>query len=208
MRKFLLPVLFLAIAFSFAIHHTKAEASEITTINYVVKDGETVNIIANRYQMGSDEIGNVNPGVDINQLKTGQTIKIPDLSEIKSLQNEVIRLTNIERQKVGIAPLTYDWKLGRVARYKANDMRDNNYFSHYSPTYGDPFVMMRDFGISFTKAGENIAARQTTPEQVVQSWMNSDSHREAMLNPDYTRIGAGYSEGGYLGYYWVQMFAN
>jgi len=123
-------------------------------------------------------------------------------------ESEVVRLTNIERQKVGVAPVKSDSNIAYVARTKAEDMRDNNYFSHYSPTYGDPFVMMQDFGIVFTKAGENIAARQTSPSAVVQSWMNSDTHRETLLNPAYTRLGVGYAQGGYLDHYWVQMFAN
>lgn len=184
---------------------TKAEAAE-STFNYTVKSGETITSIATKYQMGSDEIQAVNPGVTT--VYAGQVIKIPDLSNIKSFQEEVVRLTNVERSKVGVAPLTSDWKISRVARYKANDMRDNNYFSHYSPTYGDPFVMMQDFGISFNKAAENIAARQSTPSAVVQSWMNSDSHRENMLSPAYKKLGVGYSSGGYLGTYWVQMFTD
>lgn len=210
MKKKLHLFLFFAfvMALPFAVDNHEAEAEELKTFNYVVQSGDTVNSIALKYQLGADEIKKVNPGIDVYNLKVGQTIKVPDLTSIKNFQNEVVRLTNIERQKVGAPALKNDWQISRVARYKANDMRDNNYFSHYSPTYGDAFVMMRDFGITFTKAGENIAARQTTPAAVVQSWMNSESHRKTMLSTSYTRMGAGYSEGGYLGQYWVQMFTN
>jgi uncharacterized YkwD family protein len=93
-----------------------------------------------------------------------------------------------------------------VARYKAMDMRDNNYFSHTSPTYGDPFTMIKHFGISFTAAGENIAAGQATPQEVVQAWMNSPGHRANILNSTYTDIGVGYAAGGSEHYYWVQQF--
>ena len=65
-----------------------------------------------------------------------------------------------------------DWELARVARMKSQDMAKKNYFSHTSPTYGSPFDMMKQFGISFRTAGENIASGQPTPKEVMESWMN------------------------------------
>ncbi|MFP3361257.1 CAP domain-containing protein, partial [Planococcus sp. SIMBA_143] len=73
---------------------------------------------------------------------------------------EVVKLVNVERSKVGLPPLKENWELSRVARYKSEDMINKNYFSHTSPTYGSPFQMMKDFGISYQAAGENIAAGQ------------------------------------------------
>jgi len=93
-----------------------------------------------------------------------------------------------------------------MARDKSADMRDHHYFSHQSPTYGSPFDMMKKYGISYTTAGENIAAGQTTPEEVVQAWMNSEGHRANILNPNYTAIGVGYVKGGSYGSYWTQDF--
>ncbi|MGN5651029.1 CAP domain-containing protein [Bacillus sp. Brlt_9] len=204
MKKILsiLPIMLFAITMLF---QTNAEAA-VSTINYVVKTGDTLNSIASQYQLGSDEIIAVNPGLNSSNVTAGKTIKIPDLTEIKRLQEEVVRLTNIERSKVGLSPVVSDWKVSRVARYKANDMRDNNYFSHYSPTYGDPFIMLTDFGIGFNKAGENIGGKKVTPQDVVNGWMASETHRETMLNPVYNKLGVGYSSGGVLGDYWVQMF--
>lgn len=198
----------LVMAISFSVDHTEVKAEDSATFNYKVKEDDTISIIAKKYGVGSIEIKGVNPELDVNNLEIGSKIKIPNMSYIRAFQDQVVYLSNIERQNAGVAPVVSDSNMARVARYKANDMRDTNYFSHYSPTYGDPFVMLSDFGISFKKAGENIAARQTTPEQVVQSWMESESHRTTLLNPDYTRLGVGYSEGGILGQYWVQMFAN
>lgn len=129
-------------------------------------------------------------------------------AEASAFTDEVVRLTNIERAKVGAPAVSNNSEIANVAQVKAEDMRDNDYFSHYSPTYGDPFVMLRDFGIVFNKAAENIAAKQTTPSSVVQAWMNSDSHRTTMLNPAYKKLGVGYTTGGMLGYYWVQMFTD
>lgn len=82
-------------------------------------------------------------------------------------------------------------------------MAVNNYFSHTSPTYGSPFDMMKKFGISYTAAGENIAKGQRTPQEVVTAWMNSEGHRANILNKNYTHIGVGFEENGYI---WTQQF--
>lgn len=127
-------------------------------------------------------------------------------SNISSFEQQVLDLTNAERAKAGLAPLKLNTELSRVARIKSQDMRDKNYFDHNSPTYGSPFDMMRSFGIKFTAAGENIAAGQTTPQQVVQGWMNSPGHRQNILNANYNQIGIGYAAGGSYKHYWTQMF--
>lgn len=184
-----------------------AEAAELKTINYTVQAGDTLYSVSQKFQVIKQEITDVNPELQTNStLYAGQIIKIPDLAYEKSLEKEVVRLTNVERAKVGLSALTYDWELSGVARYKSKDMRDLSYISHYSPTYGDPFIMMKDFGISFTKAGENVAAKQDTPEKVVSNFMGSESHRDNILNPGFTRIGVGYAQGGLLTHWWTQLF--
>ena len=116
---------------------------------------------------------------------------------------QVIDLTNAERRKNGLPALTADAKLNSVAQAKSSDMQQNNYFSHASPTYGSPFDMMRDQGVSYKSAGENIAKGQRTPQEVVQAWMNSEGHRRNILSNDYTHIGVGYDPNGH---HWTQMF--
>ncbi|WP_332310327.1 CAP domain-containing protein [Metabacillus litoralis] len=116
---------------------------------------------------------------------------------------QVIELTNAERRKNGLSDLKGDTKLSGVAQKKSEDMRQNHYFSHTSPTYGSPFDMMRDFGVTYKTAGENIAQGQQTPEQVVQAWMNSEGHRKNILSKDFTHIGVGYDQNGH---HWTQMF--
>jgi uncharacterized YkwD family protein len=116
---------------------------------------------------------------------------------------QVIDLTNAERRKNGLSDLKGDTKLSGVAQKKSEDMRQNHYFSHTSPTYGSPFDMMRDFGVTYKTAGENIAQGQQTPEQVVQAWMNSEGHRKNILSKDFTHIGVGYDQNGH---HWTQMF--
>lgn len=124
-------------------------------------------------------------------------------SELSAFEQEVVTLTNAERAKQGLAALEIDTELSKVARVKSQDMKDNNYFDHTSPTYGSPFDMMKKFGISYTSAGENIAMGQQTPEEVVESWMNSQGHRENIMNSSFTHIGVGYVESGN---YWTQQF--
>jgi uncharacterized YkwD family protein len=123
--------------------------------------------------------------------------------EVSAYEQEVLELTNAERAKQGLEPLTLDTELSKVARIKSEDMQKNNYFSHTSPTYGSPFDMMKQFGISYRAAAENIAMGQRTPEEVVNAWMNSDGHRKNILSSSYTHIGIGYVENGN---YWTQMF--
>ncbi|MFP3471959.1 CAP domain-containing protein, partial [Micrococcus sp. SIMBA_144] len=84
---------------------------------------------------------------------------------------QVIDLTNAERKKQGLSPLKAMPSLSDVAQEKSRDIQQKNYFSHTSPTYGSPFDMMRDFGVDFNTAGENIAQGQQTPEAVVDAWM-------------------------------------
>ncbi len=120
---------------------------------------------------------------------------------------EVVRLVNIERQKAGLAPLKASSQLSNVARMKSKDMADKNYFSHTSPTYGSPFDMMKQFGITYRTAGENIAKGYLSPTSVMNGWMNSSGHKANILNSSFGTIGVGaYKVGSTI--YWTQMFTN
>ena len=114
-----------------------------------------------------------------------------------------MRLVNIERVKHGLHELRHNLELSKVAQIKVEDMGDNAYYDHISPTYGSPASMMRDFGFSFRTSGENIAMGQFTPGQVVAQWLESPGHRANILNPKYTDIGVGFTCGGA---FWAQMF--
>ncbi|WP_242224951.1 CAP domain-containing protein [Bacillus cereus group sp. BfR-BA-01380] len=124
---------------------------------------------------------------------------------LSAFEQKVVDLTNAERTKQGLPALKVDAELSKVARIKSEDMQKNHYFDHTSPTYGSPFDMMKQFGISYKSAGENIAQGQRTPEEVVQAWMNSAGHRANILNSGYTHIGVGYVESGN---YWTQEFIS
>ncbi|MBR7553471.1 CAP domain-containing protein [Allobacillus sp. GCM10007491] len=124
-------------------------------------------------------------------------------NELNEFEQQVVQLTNEERSKHGLQPLKIDTELSKVAREKSRDMATNNYFSHNSPTYGSPFDMMKQFGVDYRTAGENIAKGQRTPQQVVNAWMNSEDHRANILNGNFTHIGVGYVE---QGNHWTQQF--
>ena len=174
-------------------------------LKHTVVRGDTMWKIAVRYQVGTDEIIDANPGIENPDLiYPGQVLIVPEIDvAVAAFENEVIRLVNEIRVECGLKPLTTNWELSRVARFKSQDMVDNRYFSHTSPTYGSPFQMIRDFGLSFRTAGENIAYGQRTPQAVVNAWMNSSGHRANILNASYTQIGVGYVA---KGNYWTQMF--
>ncbi|MBQ7336935.1 MAG: SafA/ExsA family spore coat assembly protein [Clostridia bacterium] len=179
------------------------QVSAATT--HTVVRGDTMWKIAVRYEVGLSELKSANPQiVNPNLIYPGQVLAIPTTdATVTSYEKEVIRLVNEIRAQNGLRALTYDWELSRVARYKSQDMKDNRYFSHTSPTYGSPFQMMKSFGISYRSAGENIAKGQRTPQAVVDAWMNSSGHRANILNAAYTHIGVGYVADGN---YWTQMF--
>lgn len=191
---------FITLCLMLAVFTTSASA-----LSHTVVKGDTMWKLAVQYEVGTSEIISANPQVsNPNLIYPGQVLTIPQVGEaVLAYENEVIRLVNVQRSQNGLSPLTANWELSRVARYKSQDMADNRYFSHTSPTYGTPFQMMKSFGLRFRTAGENIAYGQRTPQAVVNAWMNSSGHRANILNASYTQIGVGYVAGGN---YWTQMF--
>jgi len=124
-------------------------------------------------------------------------------ASVSAIEKAVLDLTNVERQKAGLAALQSDSKLMNSARQKSTDMATKKYFSHTSPTYGSPFDQMKANGISYKSAAENIAMGQRTAEEVVKGWMNSPGHRQNILSSSFTHIGIGYDANGH---YWTQQF--
>lgn len=178
-------------------------ATTMAADSYTVEPGDTLWKIALKTTTGVSELIEANPQLSNPDLiYPGQKIHIV-INEEYSQEQEVIRLVNKERAEAGLPALKYDWELARVAKYKSRDMNNVGYFSHNSPTYGSPFTMMKDFGISYKSAGENIARGQASAEVVVNAWMNSPGHRENILNEDFTHIGVGYVNDGR---HWTQMF--
>lgn len=120
-------------------------------------------------------------------------------------EKQMLDLVNQERTKQGLAPLKVNMEVQKLARMKAKDMIDKNYFSHQSPTYGSPFDMMNRYGVDYRTAGENIAGNSSV-QGAHTSLMNSDGHRKNILNSAFTEVGIGIVDGGPYGKMFVQMF--
>lgn len=158
-------------------------------------------------QATEPEGGNTDEGTDQETEPQAQPQKpAPDPVENVDSQQEgqLLNLINQERARNGLPGLRLDPELTRVARIKAQDMIDNNYFSHYSPTYGSPFDMMNEFNIKYQYAGENIA-QNTSVNKAHTALMNSSGHRKNILNPNFTHIGIGIKKAK-KGYIYVEMF--
>lgn len=118
---------------------------------------------------------------------------------------EVFNLINKQRTNNGLAALKIDSEVQNVARIKAKDMVDNNYFSHNSPTYGTPFNMLNSFKVSYKTAGENIAGNSSNTA-AVNAWMNSSGHKANILNSSFNYTGIGVVNGSKYGKIYVQIF--
>ena len=180
-------------------------ASAGSVITHTVVPGDTMWKMAIRYKVGLDEIIAANTHIkDPHWIYPGDKLYIPLTDATTTdFEEEVVRLVNEIRSEYGLNKLTSNWQLSRVARYKSQDMHDNKYFSHQSPIYGTPFEMMKNFGIQYNTAGENIAKGYASPKAVVDGWMNSSGHRANILGASYKQIGVGYVSDGS---YWTQMF--
>ncbi len=120
---------------------------------------------------------------------------------------KTLNLVNSERAAQGLSALTLDPELSRLARIKCEDMRDNHYFAHESPTYGRVADMLTHFGYSYAGCGENIAHHATVDRAHV-AFMSSEGHRRNILASSWTKIGIGvcYDANGYV--YVTEIFVR
>ncbi len=132
-----------------------------------------------------------------------------------SFEQQVVDLVNQERTSRGLNPLTLSAGLTNAARYQAADMSQDNYFSHdtFDRVGGNlvkkcgPWERIANYYSGAN--GENAAAGYTSPQAVMDGWMNSSGHRSNILNPSTVSIGVGFYQGsGDYGYYWVQDFGT
>ena len=149
------------------------------------------------YAGNSNNTGNTTNGGNNNSTTTN--------SSLTSDEQEVFNLINKQRTNNGLSALKIDNEVQRVARIKAQDMVNNSYFSHTSPTYGSPFDMLKSFKISYKSAGENIAGNSSN-SAAVTAWMNSSGHKANILNSSFNYTGVGVVNGSKYGKIYVQMF--
>ena len=140
-----------------------------------------------------------------NTNNTGGNTNTNVSNNMNSDEKEVFDLINKQRTNNGLAALKNDNEVQRIARIKAQDMVNNNYFSHTSPTYGSPFDMLKSFKVSYKSAGENIAGNSSN-SGAVTAWMNSSGHKANILNSSYNYTGIGVVKSPKYGKIYVQMF--
>jgi hypothetical protein len=112
---------------------------------------------------------------------------------------EVIRLTNAQRAASGLGALTENSALDGAALAKGNDMLAKGYWAHFAPDGTSPWSFFLNFGYKYKYAGENLARDFSDASSAVSAWMNSPSHKENILNPNYREIGIGVVEGNLAG---------
>ena len=124
-------------------------------------------------------------------------------AEKEQFTQEVLRLVNVERQKVGLAPLTFSKDLAASAFVRATELPLK--FSHTRPNGTKCFTAMAQRGHIL---GENLAGGQTSPKQVVKAWMDSKTHRDNILNEKFKELGVVYyyQPNSKFKHYWVQHF--
>lgn len=183
-------------------------------LTYTVMPGDNMWNIAQKHNLNLNDLIAKNPQITNPAfIIPGQIINISypsetpsDSNDNRSLELEVIRLVNSEREKAGRTPLVENNKLSEIARTKSQDFINNNYFSHNSPIYGSPFDMLDSNGIKYTTAAENIASGQRGPMEVMRYWMNSPGHQANILNSTINQIGVGVAKDNNGTLYWTQMF--
>ena len=174
---------------------------------YIVQtDSDYVGAVSRKYVRAiyPSSSGSSNSGTG-GSSSSGNTSSSTETSNMNSDEKEVFDLINKQRTNNGLAALKNDSEVQRVARIKAQDMVDNNYFSHTSPTYGSPFDMLKSFKISYKTAGENIAGNSSN-SSAVTAWMNSSGHKANILNSNFNYTGIGVVSSPKYGKMYVQMF--
>lgn len=170
---------------------------------YVVQlDNNYIGAVSKKYIKPIYPNTGTGTGLNNNDSNNNNTTNTTNLT---SDEWEVFNLINQQRSQNGLSPLKIDYEVQRVARIKAQDMVNNNYFSHTSPTYGSPFNMLNNFKVSYRTAGENIAGNSSN-SAAVTAWMNSSGHKANILNSSFNYTGIGVVNGSKYGKIYVQMF--
>lgn len=160
-------------------------------------------------QNEEDKIGTVHVNyitpVQEEKASATNTEIIQENSLLTEDENYLLELINAERRKHNLNDLKIDKELQNIAILKANDLVNNNYFSHTSKTYGSPFDMLKQYNISYKTASENIAGNPNI-DAALSSWLNSESHKKNILSNDYNYTGLAIVDSIAYGNIIVQFF--
>lgn len=160
-------------------------------------------------QNEEDKIGTVHVNyitpVQEEKASATNTEIIQENSLLTEDENYLLELINAERKKHNLNDLKIDKELQNIAILKANDLVNNNYFSHTSKTYGSPFDMLKQYNITYKTASENIAGNPNI-DAALSSWLNSESHKKNILSNDYNYTGLAIVDSIAYGNIIVQFF--
>lgn len=145
------------------------------------------------------------PGTSTPDLPQTPDTSVPD-TDVSSDASvaQVLSLVNEERAKAGLPALSLNTSLSAAASIRAAEIQTS--FSHTRPGGKDFSTVLKESGISYRAAGENIAYGQTSAQKVMTDWMNSAGHRANILNTSYTEIGIAHVKNASGTDYWVQLF--
>ncbi len=137
----------------------------------------------------------------ITTVKTAITAKPTTAApiDIAAVQQEVFRLVNEQRAKAGLSALTYCYAAQSAADIRAQEITQS--FSHTRPNGTSCFTVLEGMDLTYWAVGENIAMGYTSPSAVMDGWMNSEGHRENILNSNFNAIVIGFKDN-----HWVQLF--
>lgn len=125
--------------------------------------------------------------------------------ELTEEEQEFLNLINANRKNLGLSELKVDSKIQNIARLKAKDLNENNYFSHTSPKFGNIDNMLKTFEVSYVTASENIAGNKNLAG-AVEAWMNSENHKANILNEKFEYTGVAIENSDTYGKIFVQVF--
>jgi uncharacterized YkwD family protein len=171
-------------------------------IEAVYDENEVQNAQMNSKNQSQTEENNVTETVSMEET----TVSNDDI-ELTEDEKDFLELINANRVNNGLDKLEIDMEIENVARLKAKDLNENNYFAHTSPTYGDISSMFKTFGIEAVSNGENIAGNKTLVG-AVEAWMNSENHKSNILNSDFNYTGVAVVENNNYGKIFVEIFAQ
>jgi len=185
-------------------NYYNAITNKVLNIDLNNKDNSTSTNTIESYKATSNASTSAN-SIDVQGLPNLPT-KYP-ITIQSSPEQKILELMNAKRTEAGIAPLTIDNTLVQVARYKSNNMIQNNFFNHTNPDGTKWTNWLQTIGYKYTTTGENIAYNTSDPVELFTQWWNSPGHRANMMNTSYTKVGIGvvYGNGKYMG---TQTFSN
>jgi len=157
-----------------------------------------------KYQNRTASNGSQNTGASGSTGSTSSGSSQSAEVDMSGYASRVFELVNQERQAAGKSALEWDDTVGMCADARAKELPQK--YSHTRPDGTRCFTIYKEYGVSYSSAGENIAQGFKTPEQVMNGWMNSSGHKANILNSNFGKIGVGFYYDGQ--YHWVQMFTN